>query len=572
MNILLIRPPFPEGNMAVPAQPLAIAYLAAYIREQVPQVKIGLLDAVIDNLSEEAVFKRISKFHPDVVGFSYLTPQADFVYHLSRQIKNKYPQMIIVHGGVHPTCLPEESIQYSDYCVIGEGEITFNQLLRAIDGKRDIEEIAGLMFKKNARVINTGPRDFISDIDRIPYPAWDLLPMERYKKHTIHINRQPAVGIMASRGCPFNCSFCASPIFWKQKVRFRTPGNIISEIKEVINNYGINNFHFYDDNLLLDNILISDVCNLILKEKLQILWACLGKISLIKNNPEILSLMHEAGCRAIELGVESFDDEVLSQIGKRETTRDILDVFKLVRDSKIKPLMLLMTFNPGETLSGWYFQAQGLRQIEPEASTFIGQFATPYPGTEFDRNCGRLGIKLSRDWKDYSTSQINFIPYSLLQDVPVQTTRDLSPKYVLRVVITSLYQHNLFSKVSLFKKLKMMLVLTEFTLLIHKLCRSQSTLEDIAAEISQEKKIDYTLSLEMVSFLALLLAQLGLIKSRDSQRLVAPYPDIFLNQKFKKNIYIFLAYLLVNFSLIFKHFFKNTRVYSFLITDLFGRQ
>ncbi len=571
MNIVLIRPPFPKNMMAVTAQPLGIAYLASFLRQKINNLNIKLLDAHIENLSGEDILANISDSKPDLVGLSYLTVQADFSHQLSNEIKRLFPKIVIIGGGVHPTCAWEEATNHVDYSVVGEGEVTLFQLIKTIQEGGNCQTINGICFRKDGKVIRTPVRDFISDIDSLPFPAWDLLPMARYKRHSIHVNARPAVGIMASRGCPFNCSFCASPMFWRQQVRFRSPKNILSEIKEIISRYQINNFHFYDDNLLLDSEFILNLCNEILDEDIRISWACLGRISVIKRNPQILKLMRKAGCLAIELGIESFDDSILEKIGKKEKVSDIPEVFDLIKESGIAPLMLLMTFNPGETLTGWYNQAKGLRQLEPQASIFLGQFATPYPGTDFDNNCANLGKKIVKRWQDYSTRNINFIPLSLLSDVPVSTNRNLNPKYLLRIVLTSLQQRGLESSNSIFKKIQQALIWSNLSFSFYRLCRGELNMEEISERISGEYNLDVNLSLKATAFMGILMAQLGLIRSKDNAAPVCPYEDVFAKFGLGKFMIILFSQLFFISSLLFKDMVKrnqgNTAV---LIAELFG--
>ncbi|MEW6009211.1 MAG: radical SAM protein [Candidatus Omnitrophota bacterium] len=572
MNIILIRPPFPKENMALSAQPLGIAYLASFLREKINNLNIKLLDAHIEDLSQTDILRYISDFKPDLVGISYLTVQADFSFSLSAQIKKLFPKVIIIHGGVHVTCSLDETMDYADYSVVGEGEVTLFQLIKAIREEENCEAINGICFRKGSEVIKTPPRDFISDINTLPFPAWDLLPMEKYRRHSIHVKKGEAIGIMASRGCPFNCSFCASPMFWQQKVRFRSPKNIVSEIEEIISHYGIVNFHFYDDNLLLNSEFVINLCEEILKQDLYISWACLGRISLIKRNPQILKLMRQAGCVAIELGIESFDDAILEKIGKKEKTGDIPEVFKLIKENGISPLMLLMTFNAGETISGWYLQAKGLRQLEPQASIFLGQFATPYPGTDFDNNCSKLGVKLVKRWQDYSTSNINFIPFSLLRDIPINTNRYFGPEYLLRIVLSSLQHRGLWNSNSISKKIENALIWANLTLSLYQRCCGELSIEDIAKKMASEYNIDFNLSLKASAFISVLLAQLGLIKSEGSNAPVSPYKSIFSKfGLFSKFGIILFSFLLFSFSVIFKNILRrNQRNISILIAEAFG--
>ncbi|MFH1492671.1 MAG: radical SAM protein [Candidatus Omnitrophota bacterium] len=570
MKVILIRPPFPEQNMAIPAEPLGLAYLASYLKKNLQDADLAIIDANTLNLSIEEILAQIRDV--DAVGISYLTVQADFAYSLSKKIRDKFPKVAIIHGGVHPTCVWQETMDFCDYCVLGEGEVTLSELLRCLRDKTDAREVEGICFKKNGKIVNTPRREFISDINTIPHPAWDLLDIDRYKNHSIHVMAGQAVGIMASRGCPFNCSFCASALLWKNRVRFRDPQDIIFEIEQIVNNYRIDKFHFYDDNFLLKKDFVFSLCEEILKKKLQIFWVCLGRISLIESYPDLLDIMYKAGCRGIELGIESYDDEVLEKIRKKESTEHIPRVFNLLKEKNISPLMLLMTFNPGETITGWYYQALKLRQINPGAATFLGQFATPYPGTEFDNTCARDGLKLVTEWKDYSTSQINFLPFSLLKDSPKKTTERLQPKFLLRIIYTSLNHNFYWKKASLFKRLEGAVVWANFVIFFYQKCGQGPSIEQIAGLMGEEFNLDLRLSLKATSFLTVLMAQLGLIRSGGSERQVSPYEEVFSKFRVFKYFFNLIAIILYSLSVISHNAVRRETLESRdLIISLFGK-
>jgi len=219
MKILLISPPTDSAIKRVvgtTGPPLSLAYLASMVRDE-HDVKI--IDSIAENISFEQLRKRIKRFDPDIVGVTATTSMIPDAYQVTKLAKEINRDVKTVVGGPHVTFLPGRTLNecpYIDYVVRGEGEYTFKELVKAIEKGKGFEEVRGLSFKRNKKTINNPAREFIKNIDEIPMPAYDLLPMEYYKADGVNFGT-----VVTSRGCPFNCIFCSSSLQFGKKMAYR---------------------------------------------------------------------------------------------------------------------------------------------------------------------------------------------------------------------------------------------------------------------------------------------------------------------------------------------------------------
>jgi anaerobic magnesium-protoporphyrin IX monomethyl ester cyclase len=521
MKVMLVYPHFPNNTYKVP--PLGLAYLVSYLRAYFQyNVDISVLDANALDLTTQETFEKVKAVAPDVLGLSVMTPQADFAYALTKSIKGWNAKTIVVHGGVHVTALPQASLYAgADCCVIGEGEATFLELLTLLT-QRDavIEQVAGLALMRNSEVIYTPTRPLIRNLDEVPLPAWDMFELSAYNEN-IHISTDYALPIMGSRGCPFHCSFCASPVMWRRRARFRSPTNVVAEIIENVTTYGINRFHFYDDSLLLKRTWIVEFCREIEKSALSCTWICLSRAADINRNLDLLPAVKSAGCCGFEIGVESGDEDVLRRINKDQHLAEVENAFFNIAEGGFEYLGIqLMTFNEGETVEGHRQQSRffsklfhamrryNIRLSAESRFPFLGQFATPYPGTPFYQSATQSGLVLASTWSDYVTTRVNYVPNTLLRhrvrlsnkpdEDKIETLRRVSSQ---RVFGGSDYGGGSISR------------LMEMLHLFIRLLGHGITLEEIAAVIKLEFDVDEYLAMKFASINLVALSQMGIVQT-----------------------------------------------------------
>jgi len=524
-SVLLIQVPLPANERHKRVIPLGISYLASYLMREYPELNVGILDAQVQSLNYYSMLKKITERKWDIIGIGYWTVQEQVAHNLTRGIRSACPDTVIVHGGVHPTIFPEDSAEVADYVVLNEGEITFAELVDAVRHDRPVDGIAGIAYKKDGEIVQTEPRPFIEDLDSIPFPAWELLPLEIYKNplHVVGGERMPIVG---SRGCPYECAFCCSPLIWKRKVRWRDPRKVVDEMIALRDQYGFCYFHFWDDNMTLNVKYVTGLCNILIEEDLGFKWIGLDRAEHLNRHPELLKLMKDSGCVGIEVGVESANPDTLLHIHKNQAIDENYIALENQRKAGLHPLYTCMAFNPGESIVGYYLQKQFLDEAQRghewykhfhpfSFPLYMGQFSTPYPGTELYEQAPNLGVILLDDPEERFHHRINFIPNSLLDDVPLRTLDKLQPEHYymfLVVVWTSLY--TVFDHNNVRQELVDYLY-DAWRLLNAVFARATGrlTVRQLAIRVSEELNWPMTKSLRMTAFAVYLFAQLGVFRS-----------------------------------------------------------
>jgi len=304
-----------------------------------------------------------------------------------------------------------------DIFAYGEGELTAVELMNFFKEKnyvrKDVMEdveglknIDGLMFKVNEEIIKTKKRELISELDSLPMPARHLLKMKRYIPLPIEYKRLPAVHMMVSRGCPFNCTYCSTHGAFGYKVRFKSPENVIKDIKHVIEKYGARQISFWDDVLTINKPWLMKLCNLMLEEKLNIVWNCYAHANTADD--ELLKKMKEAGCFCIWYGIEAGDDMLLKVINKSTTIERIRKAVKLTKKNGIEVRGLFMIGLPKETPE----LAQKTIDFAKELDLDYAQFSitTPHIGTTLYDMALQYGT-LEKNYDKYTQHEAVFVPF-----------------------------------------------------------------------------------------------------------------------------------------------------------------
>jgi len=342
MNIALVRPKY-KTHLITP--PLGIGYISAYLKSKGWNTKI--IDGLNLDLDNDEIVKRCKDY--DVVGISCLTDFYLETLDLSKKLKAI--GKIVVLGNVHPSILPETSLKDSqaDYVIVGEGEISFHELLIALKNNQIPERVPGVYFLGQSEFL---PRSLNNQLDDLPFPDWNEIDPRTYQKapHGALIKNFPVAPVVSTRGCPYSCKFCASPIFWERKLRFRSPENVISEIEYLVKNFGVKEIHFEDDNLTLNRNHVVEICNLIIERGIKISWATPNGVRADCIDEELLRLMKKAGCYYIVFGVESGNEEILKNIDKKESLEDIEKAVRLASKLGIMTQGFFIFGLPGETV------------------------------------------------------------------------------------------------------------------------------------------------------------------------------------------------------------------------------
>jgi len=404
-NVLLINPPWIIGEdknlwkqVGSCWPSLGLAYIAAVLEKNGHRVRY--LDCTAEKYTVGNTINVLKSIRDnfDFIGLTATTPLINNALKIADGAKKIFPQAKIILGGVHPSVMPDEIISNPaiDFVVIDEGEETMKEL---VEGKNQ-EEILGLVYKKDGRVIKNSFRPLINDLNSIPPPAYHLLPMDKYYPAIGSYKRLPAMLLFATRGCPGRCTFCYRT--FRGVVRKRSAKNIIDEIKILQKNYNVKEVAFYDDTFTLFEDVVREFCDTILREKIDITWSCFTRVDRV--NEELLKLMKKAGCHLILFGVESADEQILKYINKRISLEQVVKVVRLARQIGIETRASFMIGNQGETEETIKKTIDFAIMLDPDEVQF--NIATAYPGTELYYWAKERGYIKSFNWDDYNYANV----------------------------------------------------------------------------------------------------------------------------------------------------------------------
>lgn len=408
MKILLANPPYTnfEGmkDSAGNTMPLNLAYLAAYLRNKV-KCEIEILDCEMQCMGYKEIEEYLTLNTPDIIGITTLTPPMKHVIKMVEMAKKVNPKIFTVLGGIHPTALPIETLieTKADYIIFGEGEITFYELIKGIsENSLRPEEINGLCFRdKSGKIIKNKAREYIKNLDEIPLPARDLFDLSKYysaptKKVS---DEKMATPILTSRGCAFKCVHCISNLLWSRIVRYRSVENVILEIEECKNKYGIKEFNILDDTFTLNKKRLIEFCQSIIRKKLDICWICFSRVNTI--DEEMVEIMKRAGCKKISFGLESGSQKILDLMNKNATLEMAEKAISAVRKHGIEVHASFMIGNLGETKKTINDTIKFARQFDFDNVTFF--ITAPLPGThlyEVAKEKGHIGKETK--WEEFA--------------------------------------------------------------------------------------------------------------------------------------------------------------------------
>jgi anaerobic magnesium-protoporphyrin IX monomethyl ester cyclase len=345
MKVCLIRPPQIMkvlSTLMKSSQPLGLAYVAGALKAAGHEVKV--IDAIAQSPEQINPFNKdlvtiglcieeILQLIPsdtELIGFScmfsmnWMNDRA-----LIDAVGDKFPGIPLIAGGEHITATAEFSLAKTKHlkvCALGEGEETVVELVGAIQTHKSLKEVSGIVYKDSEGIHTTAPRKRVRDIGSIPWPAWNLFPMDKYYEHSMvyGVDRGKSVPIMATRGCPFSCTFCSSPDMWGTTYSMRDPEDVANEIEFMQKNYAIVNFDFFDLTAIIDKKWIIRFCKIILERDIKMTWQIPAGTRSEAITDEVAHLLYQSGCRNITYAPESGSPEILKAIKKRVVLKNML--------------------------------------------------------------------------------------------------------------------------------------------------------------------------------------------------------------------------------------------------------
>jgi len=398
MKVLLVDPPKPKWWLLADTllPPVGLAYLAGYLRSRGVEVKI--LDCTAEGVGWENLRGEIERYSPDVVGSGGPTCYVDRVVRVFRIAKEVDSSIITVAGGPHFTLTYEESLRKYpeiDYVVLGEGEVTLYELAEALSWGLKVTSVKGLAFNREGRVVTTGVRPLIKDLDSLPLPAWDLLPMDKYRM----VAWGNATMLVSSRGCPFNCSFCSERVFWRGLWRAHSAERVVSEMELVAEKYGKRIIWFGDDTFNLNRERVERICRLLLERGLDVHWGFEGRADLLWRDRDLLPLMRRAGFFWVLIGVESCFEDELNRYGKGITPSLVIKVFELLRDYDVVTQAMFIIGEKYDDRERILAKAKFAVRLDPDFAIFTP--LTPFPGTPLYEEAKSEGLLEVLDYAKY---------------------------------------------------------------------------------------------------------------------------------------------------------------------------
>ncbi len=381
-KVLFVRPPNMQQSQAWKKQgvvrcPLSLAMLAAYVREK-GNYQCDLIDFEdIEPAGISQMANTIVQKNPAYVCLTALTPRFPTTVRIAGAIKSLCPDIITIVGGPHVTGLPQYSLfDGIDYAIAGEGEQALLELLNTIENGQHVGNIANLVYRQNGAVCVNPVRPFIDDLDLMPRPAWDLMNISAYKDPTYFPDSHLA--IYTTRGCPYSCSFCASAVTWKRKVRYHSIENVIEQIKYIVNELGIHDIMFWDDTFAIDQDRAIEICNRICDEQLDIRYTAQFRADACTS--DLVKALLKSGCSFGHIGVESGNDKMLEQIGKGETKEQFREAVKIMKSLNLPCIASYIIGLPGDTHETIQETIDFAFELDAEQSKFM--ILTPLPGTK----------------------------------------------------------------------------------------------------------------------------------------------------------------------------------------------
>lgn len=436
MKVLFVNPPQTASKykfMGVIAPPLGIAYMAGVLQEN--HIDVEILDASAEDMDFKDVEKELLKRKPDLVALTALTPTIGRSLETAQVVKETLPDSIVVMGGYHPTfnfieTLEDENV---DIVIRGEGEYIMLNLVQALENQSSLHDVKGIVFEdKNSKEIVVNPEaPLIQDLDELPFPALNLLPMKKYRLLDMDTHMTTMI---TTRGCPMQCSFCSSAAMHGKKIRERSVENIVDEIEYLKTNYDIDTIAFMDDTFTLKKRKVMAICDEILKRNIEIMWGCTSRVDTL--DEKLLKKMKEAGCITIFIGVESADQQQLDNMCKNTTIAKIENAFKIAHKLKIRTIASVALGMPGDTKEIMNKTVKFVHKLKPNYAIY--SLATPYPGTRFYKEAFEKNLIKIKDWSKYTliTPILETIDCSLNDMRKIQAKAFmkfyLRPHYIIR--------------------------------------------------------------------------------------------------------------------------------------------
>jgi len=396
MKILLINPPATshvDSILGISAPPLGLAYLASMVEER---HEVEILDCPTMKYDFDAVKYHLQKVKPELVGVTSTTSTIYQAYRVISLAKCIDPQITTVLGGPHVSFMAYEVLDECkdlDVVICGEGETSFKRL---VEDWPNLSRVPNAVYRQGDDVRENPEKGFIEDLDKLPFLAYHLLPMNSYRHEGERFG-----AVMTSRGCPYNWIFCSSSLLWGKKWRARTPKNVIQELELLSHQYGINEIEFLDDLFTLDQKRAERICDLIRERDLEISYVCSSRANTFSES--LGKKLMASGCHTIYFGAESAAQHALNFLNKGISSSQTRKAVEMAKKIGLKTIVSFILGTPGETEQDIKKTIEFSKELKPNYAQFT--IYTLFPGIRAFELAEKEDIILTKDWSKYTTQQ-----------------------------------------------------------------------------------------------------------------------------------------------------------------------
>ncbi|HAM39149.1 MAG TPA: B12-binding domain-containing radical SAM protein [Elusimicrobia bacterium] len=411
VDLLLINPgnrleQFANLNeLATVAQPLGLAMIAGFIRQY--GFSVAIIDAEANFWIPEQTIQEIEKYEPLLIGVSAFTTKMTAAGKIFKLIREKMPGVKTIIGGHHASAIPERTLREEavDFVIQGEGYYPTLELLTALKKKQNDFNIKGIWYLENNKIVGNGHSEIITNLDELPFAAWDLLQMEKYKTHHWHAwdynLRQTNFSLLyTSLGCPFNCDYCSvNVVYGKRGSRFRSAARVVKEIELLVDKYKIQHIELIDDTFTINPKRVEEICDQIISHNLgdKINIWCFARTDTVSEH--LMSKMKRAGVNWVFMGFESGSEIVLKDVHKKQTVEQIKKATDIVHNAGIHIGGNYVFGLPNDTHETMRITLDLAKELNTEYANFF--IHMPYPGTRFHELSKEKGYPLPEKWGQY---------------------------------------------------------------------------------------------------------------------------------------------------------------------------
>lgn len=406
-----------EDILGTVKPPFSLALIASILREN--KIDFKLIDATAHDLTGNEIYAQLieSNFHPDFIVYCTTTPTIIPDTEALSILKKRFNAKLAAFG-THIASVPEESMTKLpdiDIGITGEPEYVVLDILKQ-DNLSDLSSVKGIIWRNGEKLCLNARSEWLNNLDRLPVPAWDLLPLDNY---TLPFTNERYILVETSRGCPFGCEFCVAHLNHGLKFRKRQPENVVNEIEDLKIKFNINYFYLWGDTVTLDKKFIENFCDELIKRDIKIRWFTNTRADTL-HDADLVRKMKASGCWMLSIGIESSSQETRRDMNKKLETDNIKQAITLLRKVGILSFGFFIYGYPGETEKDLRETTKFALSLPLDYANFYP--AVPYPGTAFYNRCVRDGYLSQNSW-----AKMEYSHYIL-------NTKDLNENIVKRAI------------------------------------------------------------------------------------------------------------------------------------------